>query len=611
MPGEVRLLLAYLVCFIFFTVPGLALSHALYRRGKLPFYLILPAAVVISSLSGYAGFWLYFFSAPLGRIYSFASLFGTIVILIRRLLRSNKEPFLNFLLLWPIVVTFLIGSLYLCCQFHHGGTSHVDHANFYYFQKEMPGDNMIPLVFARSILGRDRPLIGRDAAGWQFSDRPPLQVGVVLWLWPLRMFGTSVFYPALGVILQVQWVIGLICICRAMQLTARCTAFVVFLTATSGFVYFNSVFVWPKFLACALFLLALCPLIRGFCARERLHLNEIAFAASAGSLALLTHGGVLFSILAVPILIVWIWQQFPPHSFDMSLLLLATLYGPWVLYQKFVDPPGNRLIKMHLAAHHRLDDLSAAQAIIHAYRRLTWSVWVQSRLENVTRIAGNARLDKITRTILKGLADGRSVSETPERLPDGLENIVDNSRLGFNWESLAALERVDQQNHVLRTLGILNLAWILLAWEIVRTRGRWFLHNRSLSLLLAMTTVSMGVWSLAMLQIGSTITAHASYAMILLLYLITAVVIYEQATVIKAVILGVHLIVSTVFWVLLIPHSFAYQHLPLSSNLKMVPLIGSALSFLLLTYFCFRSLPYQSPVEDVYSNSHLNEVHKA
>jgi hypothetical protein len=72
-----------------------------------------------------------------------------------------------------------------------------------------------------------------------------------------------------------------------------------------------------------------------------------------------------------------------------ALLLLL----PWALYQAFYDPPGNRLIKMHLAGVERADDeRSSLQAIRDAYRDTPWDTLARNKRSNFRVTYGYATL---------------------------------------------------------------------------------------------------------------------------------------------------------------------------------------------------------------------------
>lgn len=56
-----------------------------------------------------------------------------------------------------------------------------------------------------------------------------------------------------------------------------------------------------------------------------------------------------------------------------SLLVCVLLYLPWFLYQKLFDPPGDRLLKWHLASVEKVDRRPFLQALTDSYSHLIFS----------------------------------------------------------------------------------------------------------------------------------------------------------------------------------------------------------------------------------------------
>jgi hypothetical protein len=73
----------------------------------------------------------------------------------------------------------------------------------------------------------------------------------------------------------------------------------------------------------------------------------------------------------------------------LAALTLACLYAPWALYQGLIDPPGNRLLKWHLAGVIPVDDRSFFEALHDTYAALSWADYVSGRVANFWAMVGD------------------------------------------------------------------------------------------------------------------------------------------------------------------------------------------------------------------------------
>jgi hypothetical protein len=71
---------------------------------------------------------------------------------------------------------------------------------------------------------------------------------------------------------------------------------------------------------------------------------------------------------------------------------MAVLYVPWLLYQHFVDPPGNRLLKWMLAGVTSVDSRGALPTIIERYRSLSLPQVLGNKGGNALTLLVNLRL---------------------------------------------------------------------------------------------------------------------------------------------------------------------------------------------------------------------------
>jgi len=198
-------------------------------------------------------------------------------------------------------------------------------------------------------------------------------------------------------------------------------------------------------------------------------------AASIGALAalaLLAHGSPVFSLLALPLLIAWrsVRRLASPRLFICAGCAAAILLGPWLAYQRFFDPPGTRLVKIHLAGELTPDDRPLLESIWVAYREIGVREWLEGRVENLR---------------MQGPADWRG----GDRLAQMQE-----------WEFFRQLPALG-----LMTVGLLGLTG----------HRRRRAPGLTMAALVAYTTVAWVLWMIVMFRSGSASVHHGSYAITL------------------------------------------------------------------------------------------------
>jgi hypothetical protein len=118
-------------------------------------------------------------------------------------------------------------------------------------------------------------------------------------------------------------------------------------------------------------------------------------------LGYLCHGGVLFSgLAAAPFLVAalvsagrkgrstrWLARVVPVGGLVVGPMVM--LAGPWLAYQRFYQPPGDRLMKMHLAGVDDPGDTRSVLAtIVDQYKAVGVRAAFRARIENVKSVLG-------------------------------------------------------------------------------------------------------------------------------------------------------------------------------------------------------------------------------
>lgn len=340
-------------------------------------------------LTGYAAFWIWFFTPKAGHLVSvLLPLAGGVFSFVnyKRLDafgRRVTKQLLNLLLL-SAAVTLLILSV----GFLRGRLDNPTRAAAERFSHPLPGDNVLPYLFAEGLLnGRvPKPL----QADWLSSDRPPLQTGCVLAQYVFVFKPRPLGYTVASVMLQSLWIVSAWLLLAAFGIHRRALALTLVVCLFSGFVFLNSFFVWPKLFA-ATYVIGLFVLL--FTSKFQLMRRSRRGSILAGvllALGLLAHGASAFAVLGAACMMLLFHRRMPIANIALLVGTAVVVYAPWICYQKFSDPPGNRLMKWHLAGVEKIDNRSFTVSLLDAYRGLTPGQFVHNKIENVKTLFLNS-----------------------------------------------------------------------------------------------------------------------------------------------------------------------------------------------------------------------------
>jgi hypothetical protein len=546
LPGNLMLMARGLLLLAVFLFPGFAVARLMIIRWP----SLLPHAlmVIVSAAGalGYVAFYVFFFSVPAGQVFSL--LVGLAALLSLR--RSGLRPIAKQVA-EPVVLAAATMLCYVCFAFLFVSTAAAgaSHINGRFYSVTLPGDNIIPLIFAEKIYNHE-PLRPFCCGDWLSSDRPPLETGIFL-LQRAAPWITSVDrdYELLGTGLQCLWIGGvwsvLVSLGTSLVQIRRALVFLIF----CGAVFFNSIYTWPKFLAATFILFALSILIRVLRQQRVPARAEAILASLCLGLALVSHPTSIYSLFTLPLLFVrfrhlFPWRKVaPPLAITVAVVLAFVL--PWMAYQKFVDPPGDRLIKWHLAGHPEPDSLTAWQELRKAYGSHTAGQILALRWGNMRYLAG----DQIR------FADSQDA-------------------------------RKDQREYVLQALGVLNAGFFALIVFAARRKqpaipfAGWIIGAVLLNLL---------IW--CCLEFGPRMTplVHSSYADFLLLSigLLGFVLALPRALILS--LFALQLANFFAIWVWSPPYWFASWGGPFEMVVLQMPLLffGGVLAVVLIAHLGF------------------------
>jgi hypothetical protein len=367
--------------------PGVAVLSVAARRAAAPLGAATALALLLvgSGATAMAGFWAWFATPVFGRVFDGALLVAAVAVLA---VFGRRGDLRAVGLTTPLLLSCAVGLACTGLAFVQGGIAHHPSAAIQY-RFWQAGDNVIPLQFAMRVAAHG-PLSGALVGDWLSSDRPPLQTGFVLLQWPLWLNGSPQLqapYQLLATALSASWLPALWTVFRVRGVGIWRVAVAVLATAATGVVFFNTIYVWPKMLAGTFALAALALLVSRDKADRRPASMILVLALVA--LSMLSHGGTAFAVIALIPLLYKRRREFTRRVLAWCAVAVVALYVPWTLYQKFVDPPGDRLIKWQLAGVIAPNPIGVVQALVRQYSGLTLTHALLNKWENVATLVAN------------------------------------------------------------------------------------------------------------------------------------------------------------------------------------------------------------------------------
>lgn len=386
MGADLELTWMLLVHLLLTGLPAAAAAHYAIHRGCTAEYLLLAIALAASGASAFLGFWAFYAEPTIGKSFAFLVIFGSIATIAwcwragvdRELARRLAVPFG----LWALASAFVV---YL--GFVHGGTEEPLAAAANRFSHPLPGDNVIPSFFAEWFYFLGHEGTPPPYADWLSSDRPPLQIGYVLVQRPFGWDEEGLHYQVLGVVVQQLWVLGMWAVLSATRISPAARALAMTVTIVGDVAIVHGFFVWPKLISAAFALAALALVLSSAWERTRRDLRVAALFAALCAFSLLAHGAGIFFL--IPVLGLAALRGVPSWRWlGVAALVAVVLFGSWSAYQRYADPPGDRLLKWQLGGSLEIDDRGAVETIVDGYREAGLDGTLRNKWENVREIVG-------------------------------------------------------------------------------------------------------------------------------------------------------------------------------------------------------------------------------
>jgi hypothetical protein len=342
---------------------------------------------------------------------------------------------------------------------------------------------------------------------WLTSDRPPLQTGLALEVAPLAAqagWRHDLAYQLASMGAQAFFLLGLAVYLAVWRLRGGAIAVGLVACAFSSLAIINGFFVWPKLIAASFILMTAALLLSPYYHEIRGSWRHGALVGATAALAMLSHGSTAFILLALVIAFLAMGRM-PSWRFILAGgICFVALMLPWSLYQSLVDPPGDRLLKYHLADVTQVDPRGTWETLRDVYGPLSWRQVFQTKWANFAQIfhatwdipvwirdAGGALLagdDTRYRGLAAGLRAGQFFM---------VSSVVSVFYLGLPAVLLVARRQADAARFVLVTGGVFLLTAVV--WSLAMFKeGATIIHQGALAMpLMAIAAGAVGLYALS------------------------------------------------------------------------------------------------------------------
>jgi hypothetical protein len=399
--GKLLVLLA--VHLVLTGLPGVAAVLVAMRRGVCQVPVLLAIGLLGSGIVGLLGWWATYAGTEIGEAFAFSAFFGSLVLVVWLAWKADLDRGILARLATPLVLWGLGSAFIVFLGFLHGGVYPIPFGTASIrFSHQLPTDAELPKFFIDwfAVHGHNGtpPIYPGE---WMFSDRPPLQVGYALYQRPFHTDLTGLDYEVLGVVLQQLWIVGLWAVLEAVGCSRRTKGLAMIAVLVSGLAIVNGFFVWPKMLPAA-YLLAVAALVLSPLWDDlRRSLPAAALIAALCGLAMMGHGASVFGV--IPLVIVAAWRGLPSWRWiGVAVLAGIVVMAPWSAYQKWGDPPGDRLTKWTLAGDIEVDSMSVGEAIRKAYAEAGFDGTVRNKWINFREMIGYDSVKEVVETASHG-----------------------------------------------------------------------------------------------------------------------------------------------------------------------------------------------------------------
>jgi hypothetical protein len=345
-------------------------------------------AFVLTALAALALFYVCYFSPSLARAFVRLWLVAALVLAIVMMRRNWSRGW------WTghrfILVAILLTIFQACFVFSFATVSSFYAANDLFYPATWSTDNQIPIIVTQA-MARGAP-VGElvDFTPWKVSDRTPL---LSCLLFPaatiLRHFPHQVGASAQGIFLQMcsfgiqnSWILPVWVLLRRLRLREEKCIVALVLIAATPFVFFNTVYVWPKLLAATFCMIQFVFLSNGV-RRFARPFFPIALSGAAAGLAVMAHGSAAIAVLAIYIAAVFRHPRPQWLGLTLSGAVALLVVAPWLVWTKVAAPTINPLPRYLLTGDFGFSQPTprgVLESALNMYQKMPLSTWLHTKL---------------------------------------------------------------------------------------------------------------------------------------------------------------------------------------------------------------------------------------
>ncbi len=383
------LVFLHAVAFVLAALPLAAAALGARRFGVQPSFDWI-VGIAVYGLVGYLAFFLFQLSRPVGYGLSIAAYAGCGWAAFTWLrARATRDARWLDAVSWRLAVpyTFSLAAVLLLEAVDTGAGAW--NAAYRFAPALWSTDHLLPRIVAEGIFNRI-PIAEILGGAWHVSDRPPLMSGMLLFAEPWLHLVTlpdaartsSHYLPKfMGIVMASGICLVLVDVIRRSEAgkdrSPAHRAAILLVGLATPFVLFNTIYTWPK-LPGAVFAGAAVLVLAD--ARTPPDRRETALAGILFGLSLLSHSGVVFGLLAVPLAVRALSGSWRLAETGIAGVVGAITWLPWMLWQRIVDPPGNALLKVALTGALYFDAReSVGDVVRQRFAGVTLSSWVGAK----------------------------------------------------------------------------------------------------------------------------------------------------------------------------------------------------------------------------------------
>ncbi|MFT3864559.1 MAG: hypothetical protein QM729_09825 [Solirubrobacterales bacterium] len=401
-----EILLGFVVHGLLIALPAVAVVLLVMRRGLKSVPLLIGVGLLASGAASYAAFWAYYGAEGIGATWDFLILGGSLLAIGFCWREGGLDGEVLHKLATPLALWVFGSAFIVFFGFLHGGAHNPLPMSAYRFSGELPSDNDIPRYFIEWFATHGHQHPPEYPGEWLFSDRPPLQVGYGLAQRGFFNTASGLHYQLIAVLENCLWIPAMWAVLVAVPLGKLTRSLAMLAAMISDIAIVHGFFVWPKLIAAAFLLAALAVILSPDWQRDRRDLRVAGLIGALLALSMLSHGSSVFGV--VPLVIFAVFRGVPNWRWlAVALAGLLLFYVPWSVYQKYADPPGNRLLKWQLGGETEVNSEGTLEAIENGYKGEGFSGAVDLKEENFEEMVGWPRTKDEWNAAITGLEEGK------------------------------------------------------------------------------------------------------------------------------------------------------------------------------------------------------------